>query len=113
MFQTVAINRSIAINNLDVLNQWYYDPPTYAIMANCANTVMGVVGEQLGPLGRRRGVRTAGRVEAYRLHQLAQLRDQLDAVGGRRAHRHHVEHGDSGFPECGHPFLDELAAADQ
>ena len=45
VFQTVAINRSIAINNLDVLNQWYYDPPTYAIMANCANTVMGVWSE--------------------------------------------------------------------
>ena len=45
VFQAVAINRSIAINNLDVLNQWYYDPPTYAIMANCANTVMGVWSE--------------------------------------------------------------------
>ncbi len=45
VFQTVAINRSIAINNLDVLNEWYYDPPTYAIMANCANTVMGVWSE--------------------------------------------------------------------
>lgn len=45
VFQTVAINRSIAINNLDVLNQWYYDPSTYAIMANCANTVMGVWSE--------------------------------------------------------------------
>ncbi|OBA88900.1 hypothetical protein A5642_15895 [Mycolicibacterium mucogenicum] len=45
VFQTVAINRSIAINNLDVLNQWYYDPPTYAIMANCANTAMGVWSE--------------------------------------------------------------------
>jgi len=45
VFQTVAIDQSIAINNLDVLNQWYYDPPTYAIMANCANTVMGVWSE--------------------------------------------------------------------
>lgn len=40
--QTVAINQSLAINNLDVINQWYYDPIDYAIMADCANTVIGV-----------------------------------------------------------------------
>ena len=40
--QTVAINQSLAINNLDVINQWYYDPVDYAIMADCANTVIGV-----------------------------------------------------------------------
>ncbi|TLH49588.1 CAP domain-containing protein [Mycolicibacterium aubagnense] len=45
VFQTVAINRSIAINNLDVLNQWYYDPADLAIMSNCANSVMGVWSE--------------------------------------------------------------------
>lgn len=40
--QTVAINPALAINNLDVINQWYYDPADFAIMANCANTAIGV-----------------------------------------------------------------------
>ena len=40
--QTVAINPALAINNLDVINQWYYDPRAFAIMANCANTAIGV-----------------------------------------------------------------------
>ena len=42
VFQTVAINPALAINNLDVLNQWYYDPVSYGIMSNCANTAIGV-----------------------------------------------------------------------
>ena len=45
VFQTVAINRSIAINNLDVLNQWYYDPVAFGIMSDCANTAIGVWSE--------------------------------------------------------------------
>lgn len=40
--QTVAINASLAINNLDVINQWYYDPVAFGIMSNCANTAIGV-----------------------------------------------------------------------
>jgi uncharacterized protein YkwD len=40
--QTVAINPALAINNLDVLNQWYYDPQSFATMSDCANTVIGV-----------------------------------------------------------------------
>lgn len=40
--QTVAINDSLAINNLDVINQWYYDPASFAIMSDCANTFIGV-----------------------------------------------------------------------
>jgi len=40
--QTVAINNSLAINNLDVINQWYYDPRSKAIMADCRNTAIGV-----------------------------------------------------------------------
>ncbi|APE15937.1 hypothetical protein BOH72_12635 [Mycobacterium sp. WY10] len=40
--QTVAINPALAINNLDVINQWYYDPTAFAIMSNCANTAIGV-----------------------------------------------------------------------
>ena len=40
--QTVAINQSFAINNLDVINQWYYDPRSFGIMSDCANTAIGV-----------------------------------------------------------------------
>lgn len=40
--QTVAVNASLAINNLDVINQWYGDPAAFAIMSDCANTRMGV-----------------------------------------------------------------------
>jgi hypothetical protein len=40
--QTVAVNPALAINNLDVINQWYYDPADFAIMSNCANTAIGV-----------------------------------------------------------------------
>jgi uncharacterized protein YkwD len=42
VFETVAINPAVAINNLDILNQWYYDPTDFAIMSNCANSLMGV-----------------------------------------------------------------------
>lgn len=42
VFQTVAINQSFAINNLDVINQWYYDPRDFGIMSDCANTAIGV-----------------------------------------------------------------------
>lgn len=40
--QTVAINPSLAINNLDVLNQWYHNPVDFAIISDCANTAIGV-----------------------------------------------------------------------
>ncbi|WP_420329851.1 CAP domain-containing protein [Mycolicibacterium aromaticivorans] len=40
--QTVAINPALAINNLDVINQWYHDPADFAIMSDCANTAIGV-----------------------------------------------------------------------
>ena len=40
--QTVAINPALAINNLDVINQWYYDPAAFTIMSNCANSAIGV-----------------------------------------------------------------------
>ena len=42
VFQTVAINPALAINNLEVLNQWYYDPVAFGIMSDCANTAIGV-----------------------------------------------------------------------
>lgn len=40
--QTVAINPALAINNLDVITQWFSDPRAHAIMADCANTAIGV-----------------------------------------------------------------------
>lgn len=40
--QTVAINPALAINNLDVINQWYFNPADFAVMSNCANTAIGV-----------------------------------------------------------------------
>ena len=43
--QTVAITPALAINNLDVINQWYHDPVARAIMSNCANTAIGVWSE--------------------------------------------------------------------
>ena len=43
--ETVAINPALAINNVDVINQWYYRPDYMAIMSNCANTQMGVWSE--------------------------------------------------------------------
>ena len=42
MAETVAINPALAINNLDVINQWYYNPVYFAIMSDCANTAIGV-----------------------------------------------------------------------
>ncbi|AQT81010.1 hypothetical protein B1R94_19735 [Mycolicibacterium litorale] len=43
--ETVAINPALAINNLDVINQWYYDPAAFAVMSDCANTAIGVWSE--------------------------------------------------------------------
>jgi uncharacterized protein YkwD len=43
--ETVAINPAVAINNLEILNQWYYNPDDLAIMRNCAYTRMGVWSE--------------------------------------------------------------------
>ncbi|OBJ45450.1 hypothetical protein A5630_14050 [Mycolicibacterium mucogenicum] len=40
--QTVAIVPTLAINNVQIINQWYYDPTAYGILANCANTQIGV-----------------------------------------------------------------------
>jgi hypothetical protein len=43
--ETVAINQSLAINDLDVIGNWYYRPDYFAIMSNCANTQIGVWSE--------------------------------------------------------------------
>jgi hypothetical protein len=43
--ETVAINNSLAINDLDVMGNWYYRPDYMTIMSNCANTQIGVWSE--------------------------------------------------------------------
>ncbi|WP_371411324.1 CAP domain-containing protein [Mycobacterium sp. shizuoka-1] len=43
--ETVAINPALAINNIEILNQWYYSPASFAIMSDCANTAIGVWSE--------------------------------------------------------------------
>lgn len=43
--QTVATNPALAISGIELINQWYYDPASYQIMANCANNEMGVWSE--------------------------------------------------------------------
>lgn len=40
--ETVAIQPALAINNLDIIANWYYRPDYYAIMSNCAYTQIGV-----------------------------------------------------------------------
>lgn len=43
--ETVAIQPALAINNLDIIANWYYRPDYYAIMSNCAYTQIGVWSE--------------------------------------------------------------------
>lgn len=43
--ETVAINPAVAISGIELINQWYYNPDYHAIMANCANTAVGVWSE--------------------------------------------------------------------
>ena len=43
--ETVAINPALAINGVEIMNQWYYRPDYLAIMSNCANTQIGVWSE--------------------------------------------------------------------
>ena len=43
--ETVAINPSLAISSLELMRQWYYDPTSFAIMSDCANTEIGVWSE--------------------------------------------------------------------
>lgn len=40
--ETVAINPALAINGVDIMNQWYYNPDYMAIMSDCGYTQMGV-----------------------------------------------------------------------
>ncbi|WP_139825555.1 CAP domain-containing protein [Mycobacterium conspicuum] len=43
--ETVAINPAVAISGIELINQWYNNPTTFAIMSNCANTQIGVWSE--------------------------------------------------------------------
>jgi hypothetical protein len=43
--ETMAINPDLAINGIEILNQWYYRADYMAIMSNCANTQIGVWSE--------------------------------------------------------------------
>jgi hypothetical protein len=43
--ETVAINPALAINGVEILNQWYYNPAYMAIMQDCANTAIEVWSE--------------------------------------------------------------------
>ena len=43
--ETVAINPALAISGVELINQWYYNPAYFAIMADCANTQIGVWSE--------------------------------------------------------------------
>jgi len=43
--ETVAINPALAISGIELINKWYYDPNSYAIMSDCRNTNIGVWSE--------------------------------------------------------------------
>lgn len=43
--ETVAINQSIAINGIDILAQWWWDPLGRAAMQDCGHTAIGVWSE--------------------------------------------------------------------
>ena len=43
--QTVAINPALAINGIEIINQWYHRPDYMAIMSDCGYTKMGVWSE--------------------------------------------------------------------
>lgn len=40
--ETVAINPALAISGIELINQWYYDPASLAIMQDCNNSAIGV-----------------------------------------------------------------------
>ncbi|WP_102143200.1 CAP domain-containing protein [Mycobacterium hubeiense] len=43
--ETVAINPALAISGIEILNQWWHNPPLRAIMQDCSNTAIGVWSE--------------------------------------------------------------------
>jgi uncharacterized protein YkwD len=40
--QTVAINPALAISGVEIMQRWFNDPVAYAVMADCANSAIGV-----------------------------------------------------------------------
>jgi uncharacterized protein YkwD len=40
--ETVAINPALAISGIELINQWYDNPASRAVMSNCANSQVGV-----------------------------------------------------------------------
>ena len=43
--ETVATNPAVAISGIEILGQWWWDPPSRAMMQDCANTAIGVWSE--------------------------------------------------------------------
>jgi len=43
--ETVAIVPSLAINGIQILGQWWWDPRSRALMQDCANTAIGIWSE--------------------------------------------------------------------
>jgi uncharacterized protein YkwD len=43
--ETIAINPALAISGIEILNKWWYDPPSRATMQDCRNTAIGVWSE--------------------------------------------------------------------
>jgi len=43
--ETVAINPALAISGVEILNQWWYDPASRAIMQDCSHNAVGVWSE--------------------------------------------------------------------
>lgn len=40
--ETVAINPALAINGVDIINQWFHDTTSLAVMTDCGNSQIGV-----------------------------------------------------------------------
>jgi uncharacterized protein YkwD len=45
--ETVAVNPSLAISGIELINQWFHNPDYLAIMQNCEFTQIGVWSENL------------------------------------------------------------------
>jgi uncharacterized protein YkwD len=43
--ETVAINPALAISGIELINMWFNEPNYFAIMSDCANTLIGVWSE--------------------------------------------------------------------
>ncbi|OBB26109.1 hypothetical protein A5792_27525 [Mycolicibacterium peregrinum] len=43
--ETVAIHPALAMSGIELMNLWFYNPAYHAIMADCANTRIGVWSE--------------------------------------------------------------------